>query len=197
MLKKYGFTAFAVVMLSACVTINVYFPAAEAESAAGEFIEEVIGGVGSEKGQAKPGQFDESRPLSSNWSLLNLLIPSAQAAADLNIQTPAVKAIQLRMKNRFEQSLKTMFDSGVIGMGQTGLVEIRSTTGQNLKQKKDIKVHVAQENKDRNAVYREIAVANSHPEWESDIRRAFSKQWISLAHAGWYYRDNSGQWKQK
>ena len=33
----------AAVMLTACVTINVYFPAAEAKEAAKEFVEKVIG----------------------------------------------------------------------------------------------------------------------------------------------------------
>ena len=33
----------AAVVLTACVTINVYFPAAEAKEAAKEFVEKVIG----------------------------------------------------------------------------------------------------------------------------------------------------------
>ena len=33
----------AAVLLTACVTINVYFPAAEAKEAAKEFVEKVIG----------------------------------------------------------------------------------------------------------------------------------------------------------
>ena len=55
-----GFASMA--LLSACVTINVYFPAAEAKEAAKEFVEKVIGdelpnGV---KPEAKP---EESKPL--------------------------------------------------------------------------------------------------------------------------------------
>ncbi|MGV6853469.1 MAG: DUF1318 domain-containing protein [bacterium] len=187
---------FALTFFSACVTINVYFPAAEAESAAGEFIEDVIGVPDQDKQEQKDQQ-DVSRPLSANFSLFNLLIPSAHAAANLDIKTPAVKAIQSRMKQRYEKNLKDLFDKGNIGMGQTGLVEIHSTAGLNLKQKKDLKVQLGSENNDRNAVYREIAVANGHPEWEADIRTAFAKQWISLAHKGWYFRDANGQWQQK
>jgi uncharacterized protein YdbL (DUF1318 family) len=56
---------------------------------------------------------------------------------------------------------------------------------------------VADENSDRNALYREIARANGHPEWEPQIRETFAKGWIERAHAGWYYQDASGAWKQK
>ena len=40
----------AALALAACVTINVYFPAAEAKEAAKEFVDKVIG----EDGQAVP-----------------------------------------------------------------------------------------------------------------------------------------------
>ena len=56
---------------------------------------------------------------------------------------------------------------------------------------------VADDNRDRNAVYREIAVANGHPEWESQIRRVFAAQWIESARAGWAYQDAGGAWKTK
>jgi uncharacterized protein YdbL (DUF1318 family) len=46
-------------------------------------------------------------------------------------------------------------------------------------------------------VYREIALANGHAEWEGQIREAFARQWIERAHAGWYYQDASGAWKRK
>ena len=42
MIRLLGSTALATLVLSACVTINVYFPAAEAREAAKEFVEKVI-----------------------------------------------------------------------------------------------------------------------------------------------------------
>jgi uncharacterized protein YdbL (DUF1318 family) len=56
---------------------------------------------------------------------------------------------------------------------------------------------VADENRDRQAVYREIAVANGHPEWEAQIRATFAKEWIQKARPGWYYQDAGGAWKKK
>ena len=48
----------AMALLSACVTINVYFPAAEAKEAAKEFVEKVIGDElpNGAKPEAKPEQ---------------------------------------------------------------------------------------------------------------------------------------------
>jgi hypothetical protein len=55
---------------------------------------------------------------------------------------------------------------------------------------------VADDNRDRKAVYREVAVANGHPEWEGQIRDVFARQWIASAHKGWWYQ-SGGSWKQK
>jgi uncharacterized protein YdbL (DUF1318 family) len=56
---------------------------------------------------------------------------------------------------------------------------------------------VADENADRSNLYREIANANGHPEWEADIRKTFAERWIERAAAGWYVQDAKGQWVQK
>jgi len=46
-------------------------------------------------------------------------------------------------------------------------------------------------------VYREIANANNHPEWEADIQKTFAQEWVKNARKGWYYQDASGAWLQK
>jgi len=56
---------------------------------------------------------------------------------------------------------------------------------------------VADENADRNSLYREIATANGNPGWEADIRSTFAQRWIANARAGWYYKSGSGAWTQK
>jgi uncharacterized protein YdbL (DUF1318 family) len=55
---------------------------------------------------------------------------------------------------------------------------------------------VADDNRDRKAVYREIAVANGHPEWEAQIRDVFARQWVASARPGWWYQQG-GSWTQK
>ena len=55
----------------------------------------------------------------------------------------------------------------------------------------------ADENADRNSLYREIASANGNPEWEADIRSTFAQRWVANARAGWYYKSKAGDWTQK
>jgi uncharacterized protein len=54
---------------------------------------------------------------------------------------------------------------------------------------------VAQQNEDLSQLYGEVAEANGHPEWASDIRNVFAQRWVAHARRnGWYYRDSSGNW---
>ena len=56
---------------------------------------------------------------------------------------------------------------------------------------------VSDENRDRRDLYREIARANGHPEWEKDIRKTFARVWVEEASRGTWYQDARGQWRQK
>jgi uncharacterized protein YdbL (DUF1318 family) len=189
--------AAAVFALGACVTINVYFPAAEAQEAAEEFVEKVLG----EEGEAAPAG-DEPQafvPASRRgFNPLSLLISDAQAQqADITIRTPAIQAIQDRMAARFQSGLQAHFDSGALGFGKDGLVVLRDPSKVALKDRVAVNQLVADENRDRNAVYREIAVANNHPEWEAQIRETFARQWVASARKGWWYQAANGTWAQK
>jgi len=197
-------------MLSACVTINVYFPAAAAEKAADKIIENVWGPTSSpaSKPPAQPGPGPAAAPQSSlepargytfllaaAGDVLNFLVPAAQAQADLNISSPAVRQLTSAMEARHAQ-LKKFYDSGAVGLTQQGLIEIRDLNAVPLPERNTVRQLAAEENSNRNALYKEIAQANGHPEWEADIRKTFAQRWIEKASAGWYYQDGGG-WKQK
>lgn len=188
------------VVLAACVTINVYFPAAAAEKAAEEFVGDVLG-----EEQKDSSLFEPVRESPQNWlvmagaGMLDTLIPSAhaQGQASIDINTPQINAIKSRMAERQRSSLNAWFDAGAIGFGNDGLVVIRDRAAVPLNERRNLETVVADENRDRSAVYREIAVANGHPEWEGDIQKTFAKEWASKAKPGWSYQDESGAWKQK
>jgi uncharacterized protein YdbL (DUF1318 family) len=199
--KPYLFSSLlvaGVLALGACVTINVYFPAAEAQEAAEEFVEKVLG----DEAEATPAdgnpqawQVPVREPA---FDLMSLFISSAHAqTADITLRTPAIQAIQDRMTARFQSSLQAHFDSGALGFGKDGRVVLRDATKVGLKDRVAVTQLVAEENRDRDAVYREIAVANNHPEWEAQIRETFAKQWVASARAGWWYQAADGSWKQK
>lgn len=186
----------SVLLLGACVTINVYFPAAEAQQAAAEFVDKVIGDKPADA-PVEPNKPPQAS-VQPRFNLMSLLISDAQAAGvDITIRTPAIQAIQDRMADRFQSSLQAHFDSGALGFGKDGLIVVRDASKVALKDRVSVNQQVADDNRDRKAVYREIAVANGHPEWEDQIRDTFAKQWVSSAHGGWWYQTSDGAWKQK
>lgn len=191
---KWTGTMVAAAVVAACVTINVYFPEAAAEKAADRFIQDVLGE------QAPVVPLEDSGGNGGGWvfSLTDLLIPSAHAQqANINIDTPQIQAIKQRMAARQREHLAKWFDAGAIGLANDGTVEIRDRGAVSLSERREMERLVSEENSDRNAVYREIAVANGHPEWEAEIRQTFARQWISNARSGWYYQNERGEWVQK
>lgn len=201
MRRLLGLSMVATVALTACVTINVYFPAAEAKEAAKVFVEKVINDAAeAPKPEGGGGMsFEAPRPDLRRFDPLMLIGISpayAQGQPDFNIQTPAITAIQSRMKQRFDSTLRPHFDSGALGFTEDGLVVVRDPAALALKDRVPVNTAVADENRDRKAVYREIAVANNHPEWEGQIRSVFAKQWVDSARGGWWYQ-RGGAWVQK
>jgi len=188
----------AVVALVGCVTINVYFPEAAAQKAADRFIGTVIDPATAPAQETKPTP-QAQQPAQPSAMLLDLLVPAAYAAntPDIRVQTPATEAIRGRMQARFQNTLKTLLDSGALGFTRDGLVAVHDAGKIPLSQRAQATAAVADENRDRNALYSEIARANGHAEWESQIRTTFAKGWIERAHAGWYYQDASGAWQRK
>lgn len=182
----------ALLALAACVTINVYFPAAEAERAAREFVDDVIG----RPANGQPPNRDDSNRGAHVPRFQFGLISTAHAQADLSIRTPAIQAIRERMRVRFD-ALKPHFDSGAVGMTADGRIAVRDPAALPLKDRAALNQAVAEDNRDRDAVYREIAVANGHPEWEAQIRETFAREWIERAASGWYYQNAGGAWARK
>lgn len=184
--------------LVACVTIHVYFPEAAAERAADRFIQDVIGEGNS------PGQSESPEPgggAASSLGGFSISVGFVSAAhaqqPNIDIDSPQVNAIKERMAQRHREHLSSWLDAGAIGLTADGLITIRDRAAVPLGERRNLEQVVNLENADRNAVYREIAVANGRPEWESEIRETFARQWVSNAHSGWYYQDSQGNWRQK
>ncbi len=193
----YGLLATMMVALVGCVTINVYFPEAAAQKAADQFIGTVL------ENATKPAAKTDTPPSPAkprpSAMLLDLLIPVAYAgdAPDIRIQNATTEAIRQRMQSRFRGGLGELFKSGVVGFTRDGMVAVRDASKVPLSQRAQVNATVAEENRDRAALYREVASANGHPEWEARIRATFAKGWIERAPAGWYYQDAAGAWKRK
>jgi uncharacterized protein YdbL (DUF1318 family) len=195
--------ALASLLIAACVTINVYFPAAAADQAADQVINKITSGTGATppQGQFAPAS-DVDEPhfvLAAIGGALNTLVPAAQAqgADALNVSSPAITRITSSMAQRFGE-LQKFFASGAIGLTKDGNVDVRDLNSVALPDRATVKRLVSEDNADRAQLYSEIAKANKHPEWEADIRKSFARRWVETgAKPGWYYQGDDGSWKQK
>ncbi|MDD5275751.1 MAG: YdbL family protein [Methylovulum sp.] len=184
-------------LLTACVTINIYFPAAAAEKAADEIIKDIQ--------NVTPEKTEPDARL-SDWQVaafrlldeaINAVVPSAQAAdADLNIDSPDIRQLRARMESRFA-SLQPYYGLGYIGIQADGLLTVRSAANVPLKERNQVSKLVAAENADRQNLYQAIANANGHPEWITQIKSTFASRWASNAQPGWWYQTANGTWKQR
>jgi uncharacterized protein YdbL (DUF1318 family) len=194
--------ALASLLIAACVTINVYFPAA-ADKAADQVIDNITKGS---SGSATPPQSFVVPPQSEEHQLLlaavgrvlNAMVPAAQAqgAETLDVSSPAITRITASMAARWGE-LEKFFASGAVGLTKDGNIDVRDLNAVALPDRATVKRLVSEDNADRAQLYAEIAKANNHPEWESDVRKSFARRWVAKAKPGWYYQDDGGSWKQK
>jgi uncharacterized protein YdbL (DUF1318 family) len=185
-------------LLTACVTINIYFPAAEAQEAAEQIVEDILSGPAEEPPAGEPQSGLPPAPgVRLVGQILDFLIPPAEAATpNFSVDTPEIRKLQASMKSR-HGSLRGFYDSGAIGFTRDALVAVRDDSKVGLKQRTQLNKLVAAENADRNRMYQAIAKANNHPEWEPDVRETFARTWIEQAAPGWWYQNAAGKWQQK
>lgn len=186
----------ATLLAAACVTINVYFPAAAAEKAADRIIEDVWQKPSTAPDAVAPAP-QSALPARLAVALLDVIVApaSAQAQPDIDIGSPAVQALKASLQARFPE-LEPLLDSGAVGLTGDGLVALRDANAVPLAQRNAARGLVAAENEDRVALYRAIAAANGQPQWEGQIRAVFAQRWVAKASAGWWYED-AGGWKRK
>lgn len=129
-------------------------------------------------------------------ALLLTLAGHAWAQANLEVNTPAVAALQASMQKRYAE-LGPFYANGAVGLTRDGYIALREPNAVPLPQRQQVNGLVAAENQDRAALYKEIARANGKPEWENDIRTTFAQRWIDKAAGGWYFQNNAGAWTRK
>jgi uncharacterized protein len=181
-----------VLLVAACVTVNVYFPASAVQKAADEIVEDVR-----TKGQKPP-----VKPDSTSWlkeGLMQFLPGPTEACAQMNIDvsTPAIRALRENMKVRFP-TLKPFYDNGNIGETNSGLLEVRDMAGLSLKDSAQLNRLTDQENKDRMTLYREIVSANKlGQEAIPQLQKLFANSWRQQSQPGWWLQNDKGEWERK
>lgn len=184
--------------LTACVTINIYFPAAAADKAADKIIKDIQ--------KITPIETPKPEARLPNWQLavyqwvdgaLNVIITPAHAEeADLSIDSTAIRRLQASMKARFN-TLEGFYNKGFVGITKEGLVAVKETAAVPLRERNKVNKLVEAENKDRDALYHTIADANGHPDWYQQIKSTFAIRWVTNAQTGWWYQSTNQSWKKK
>lgn len=182
---------FALVAVMGCITVNVYFPAPEVRRAAEQIVEETWGG----EAAAQPATPAAEQPHSA-LSVPSFVGVAYAAEVDVNVSTPAIRALKEQMKTRAEQ-LKPHLSAGHVGIAADGKLVVRNLDGVALRDQATVRRLVEAENNDREALYREITKANNFgSERIDEVRRIFAETWISKAERGWWVQQGT-TWKQR
>ena len=181
--------------LTACVTVNIYFPAAAVQRAADNIVEETWGGPGKAAPKKAPG--DKSSTAGKIFASISLTREAFAQEADITVSNPAIRALKDSIRTRSE-SIKPYMDKGNVGLNRDGLLAVRTTDGLNLKERAEVQQLVDAENRDREALYAEIAKANNFSkEHVAEIKRIFARSWNDQARSGWWVQDAQGNWRKK
>ncbi len=173
-------------LITACVTVNIYFPAAEVRKAAEDIVKDV------RQQQDKTKEPSTGSPTSWLFS-----VPNAYAGGELTVSNATIRQLKQRMKNRFP-ALSPFMAKGLVGEGLNGLLSIRSLSGLGLKDKAKLKRLVDAENRDRMALYRAVAQALNIPSSQLvRVQSIFAQQWQSTAPKGTFIEKAPGKWVRK
>jgi uncharacterized protein YdbL (DUF1318 family) len=120
----------------------------------------------------------------------------AGPASRLDTRGLEIEGLRAQMQNRYAD-LKPALDSGAIGLTADGFVALRDPDALPVAERARLRALAASENADRSALYRQIAVRNEQPAWQSPLREAFAQRWIVRAEPSWWIRDANGNWQRK
>jgi uncharacterized protein YdbL (DUF1318 family) len=149
------------------------------------------------KQEQKPQEQQKLNQLYQKMKKLSWGPAEAYAQIDVEVSTPAIRAIKDSMKTRFPQ-LRSFYDKGNIGENNAGFLENRDLGNLSLKEKADLSRLVEQENKDRKDLYTEIMKANKFgPDALPQIQKLFANSWRDKSQSGWWIQKDSGEWEKK
>jgi len=196
MKKKSRFLILGVIVfIISCVTVNIYFPAAEVQKAADVIVEDVR--QLDKKQEQKPQEQQKLNQYYQKLKKLSWGTAEAYAQIDIEVTTPAIRALKDSIKARFPQ-LRPFYDKGNVGESNTGFLENRDLGNMSLKEKADLSRLIEQENKDRKDLYAEIMKANKFgTDVLPQIQKIFANSWRDKSQSGWWIQKDSGEWDKK
>ena len=163
------------VLVGACVTINIYFPAEKVESVAEEIVSEVRGTDAEET----DGPQEKEKQSGLGGTILVFWPASAWAEEVTTVSNASIRALKDAMKVRYQQ-LKPFYQKGILLEGNDGYLSLANSEGLGLKEKRDLNNLVQAENRDRQSLYEEVAKAlNIDPSQTQRVAEIFAEKWQS------------------
>ena len=198
---RFSFSVMAgLALVAGCVTVNVYFPAAQVEKTAERIVDEVY-----QEKVEPPRQEPTEKPRSSNdEETIRVIVRLARigpapafAEEATTVSNAAIRGLKEQIGRRHAE-LMPFYQQGQAGITRDGFLEVRGTSGLGLPQVAALKRLVDADNAARRQLYEEVANAlNLNPEQVSQVRKIFAKQWRDKAQAGWAVQSDDGQWGSK
>ena len=179
----------AMVFIAACVTVNIYFPAAEVKKTA----EKIVDDVYRDKVQPKKGGGESALETLFAW-----LSPAEAHAADAtSVSNAAIRALKERIAANHAR-LVPYYNAGRVGIDKNGDVVTKNTNGMNVKELGTLRRIVSADKAARADLYRQVNQALKQPAGnEAKVRAIFAKTWRDKASKGWWIQDDSGTWRKK
>ncbi|MFZ0131889.1 MAG: DUF1318 domain-containing protein [Desulfobacterales bacterium] len=162
-----------ILLIGACVTINIYFPAEKVESVAGKIVEDIRG----PQPEGSPAPEQKQQGFKRDRSVFAFMVSTAWAEDITTVSNPAIRELKTRMKDRYAQ-LKPWFAAGVLKEGDDGYVAIAPSDTLSVRDKGMLRNLVAAENSDRKSLYLEVAKALNIDAGQVDrIAGIFAGEW--------------------
>ncbi len=187
-------------LLAGCVTVNVYFPAAQVEKTAEKIVEEVYQDTKEppkKEPTEKPRSWIDGDTIRGIVRLARFGPAPAYAEEATSVSNAAIRGLKEQIGQRHRELLP-FYQQGQVGITRDGFLEVRGTSGLALPQVASLKRLVDADNAARRQLYEEVTKAlNLRPEQVSQVRKVFAKQWRDKAAPGWAVQSDDGQWGRK
>jgi uncharacterized protein len=178
------------VALSACVTVNIYFPAAQVERTAEQIVDDVYG-----KGKGDQSLFEDSGFVKRLADLIGPETAHAQEAT--SVSNSATRGLKEQIAGR-HKDLLPFYGAGNVGITRDGYLEVLETKGLSLQEVAALRRLVQADNSDRQRLYAEVARAlNIDPGQVKKVEEIFAGQWQEKAASGWMVQRADGKWATK
>jgi uncharacterized protein YdbL (DUF1318 family) len=199
-MKKFMNLRFLVIFLllpAACVTVNIYFPAAEVERDAEAIVQDVYSELGEDNGTSfAPSHHEEHALRVFLAEFVEIFVPADAHASDVTtVSNAAIRGLKSQIAGNLKQ-FAPFLGSGAVGIDRNGYIALRDAGGVPPAQQARLRKLINADRGLRDRLYSEVAKARK-TEQVDKVRSIFADTWRKEARGGWFVQDNGGAWRKK